>query len=134
YSNNFNPYVASSDIAPSEPEPVGTGFWIAGGNDNVVRYNHFYDNWRRGAMLFAVPDATVCGPPPVGSSVPVPGCDPTKFSTSYDNSIKGNTFGLSPSGKALPNGKDLWWDSFPGNTGNCFFDNKAAPGKTVTSA
>src|SRR5205814_1421321 len=53
YSNNFNPYVASSDIAPSEPEPVGTGFWIAGGNDNVVRYNHFYDNWRRGAMLFA---------------------------------------------------------------------------------
>ena len=33
-----------------------------GGNNNIVRNNHFWDNWRRGAMLFAVPDSTVCGP------------------------------------------------------------------------
>ena len=47
---------------PPVPVPVGAGLWIAGGNDNIVRYNHFYDNWRRGAMLFAVPDQLVCGP------------------------------------------------------------------------
>src|SRR3954466_14508308 len=48
YSNNFNPYLPGSPIHPAQPEPVGTGLWIAGGNDNVIRYNHFYDNWRRG--------------------------------------------------------------------------------------
>ena len=62
YSNNFNPYVAGSDVEPSVPVPVGTGMWIAGGNDNVVRNNYFYDNWRRGVMLFAVPDQVICGP------------------------------------------------------------------------
>ena len=62
YSNNFNPYVKGSDITPSVPVPVGTGMWIAGGNDNVVRNNHFYDNNRRGVMLFGVPDSTICSP------------------------------------------------------------------------
>jgi hypothetical protein len=37
-------------------------------------------------------------------------------------------------GKVRPNGLDMWWDSFPGNTGNCFWDNKAAPGKSVTTS
>ena len=134
YSNNFNPYLPSSDIAPTEPEPVGTGFWIAGGNDDVVRYNHFYDNWRRGAMLFAVPDSTVCGPPPVGSSIPVPGCDPHKFSTSYRDSFYGNVMGVAPNGQVEPNGTDFWWDDFPTNTGNCWYRNTAAPGRTVTTS
>ncbi len=133
YGNNFNPYLPDSDVAPFIASPVGTGLWLAGGNANVVEGNSFFDNWRRGVMLFAVPDATVCGPPPVGSSTPVPGCDPAKVSTSYDNTIAGNTFGKTPSGKTQPNGLDLWWDSFPGNTGNCFYGNKAAAGKTVTS-
>jgi hypothetical protein len=48
YDNNFNPYTEDSDVAPSVPLPVGTGLWIAGGNDDVVRNNRFYDNWRRG--------------------------------------------------------------------------------------
>ena len=78
YDNNFNPFQPGSDVEPFIPAPVGTGLWIAGGNANVVRNNHFYDNWRRGAMLFAVPDALVCGPPPVGSSTPVPGCSVTR--------------------------------------------------------
>jgi hypothetical protein len=134
YSNNFNPYLASSDIAPTEPEPVGTGFWIAGGNDNVVRYNRFYDNWRRGAMLFAVPDSTVCGPPPVGSSIPVPGCDPSRFSTSYRNSFYGNVMGVAPDGTAKPNGTDFWWDDYATNTGNCWYQNTAAPGRMVTTS
>ncbi len=133
YSNNFNPYAPGSDIAPSEPEPVGTGLWIAGGNDDVVRFNRFYDNWRRGAMLFAAPDATICGPV-IGSSIPVPGCDPTKFSTSYNDSFYGNVMGVAPTGAVEPNGTDFWWDNYPTNTGNCWYQNSAAPGQSVTSS
>ncbi|HEY3015003.1 MAG TPA: right-handed parallel beta-helix repeat-containing protein [Nocardioides sp.] len=134
FDNNFNPFVAGSDVAPFIAAPVGTGLWLAGGNANVLRYNRFYDNWRRGVMLFAVPDATVCGPPPVGSSTPVPGCDPAATTTSYDNRFHHNTMGLGPRGGVLPNGLDFWWDSFPGNTGNCWWDNTAAPGRSVTTS
>ena len=134
YSNNFNVYSPTSDVAPFVGSPVGTGLWLAGGNANDVYGNHFYDNWRRGLMLFAVPDATVCGPPPVGSQTPVPGCSLTSISTSYDNQIHDNVMGLSPTGAVLPNGTDFWWDSFVGNTGNCWWGNTAAPGTSVTSS
>jgi hypothetical protein len=130
YSNNFNPYQQDSDVEPFIPAPVGTGLWFAGGNANEVDSNRFYDNWRRGVMVFAVPDATVCGP----SDPQVPGCDATSTSTSYDNQIHDNTMGVSPAGEALPNGLDFWWDSFPGNTGNCWWGNTAAPGQSITSA
>ncbi|MEA2347221.1 MAG: hypothetical protein QOG62_1008 [Thermoleophilaceae bacterium] len=131
YDNNFNPYVKGSDVAPSVPLPVGTGLWIAGGNDNIVRNNRFYDNWRRGAMLFAVPDATVCGP---AIGTPVTGCDPTTLSTSYRNSFYGNKMGVAPGGKAKPNGVDFWWDSFAGNTGNCWWGNSGPGGSQVTTS
>ena len=131
YSNNFNPYVAGSDVAPFIPAPVGTGLWLAGGNANEVNGNHFYDNWRRGMMLFSAPDATVCGP---SETTPVPGCDPTRISTSYDNRIHDNVMGLDPAGATRPNGVDFWWDSFPANTGNCWWGNTAAPGKNVTTS
>jgi hypothetical protein len=134
YDNNFNPYVDGSDVKPYIPAPVGTGLWIAGGNDNVLRGNHFYDNYRRGVMLFAVPDATVCGPPPVGSSTPVPGCDPAKTSTSYNNSFTQNIMGVTPGGATALNGTDFWWDSYAGNTGNCWWANVAAPGHSITSS
>ncbi len=134
FSNNFNPFTSSSDVAPFIAAPVGTGLWLAGGNANKVRNNHFYDNWRRGTMLFAVPDATVCGPPPVGSNTPVPGCDPTKVSTSFNNEQNDNIMGVDPSGNAKPNGVDFWWDSFPGNTGNCWWGNKAAQGKRLVTS
>ncbi|MBI5104294.1 MAG: right-handed parallel beta-helix repeat-containing protein [Solirubrobacterales bacterium] len=133
YDNNFNPYVAGSDVKPYIPAPVGTGLWIAGGNDNVVRANRFYDNHRRGVMLFAAPDATVCGPI-VGSDTPVPGCEPTKVSTSYNNSFTQNVMGVAPGGEVRPNGTDFWWDNFPGNTGNCWWGNTAAPGRQVTTS
>jgi hypothetical protein len=126
YDNNFNPYLPGSQIDPKQPLPVGTGLWIAGGNDNVVRYNHFYDNYRRGVMLFAVPDATICGPGPLASNPPVTGCDPTKFSTSYRNKFYGNIMGVTPTGQKARNGVDFWWDSFPTNTGNCWYNNKPA--------
>jgi hypothetical protein len=130
YSNNFNPYVAGSDVVPTVPVPVGTGLWIAGGNDNVLRNNRFWDNWRRGTMLFAVPDATVCN----DTAIQVAGCDPTKVSTSYRNSFHDNVMGVAPNGSYQPNGTDFWWDSFPGNTGNCWFANKPATGHSITSS
>ena len=86
YSNNFNPYLPLCrqkagpngptgllDITPTVPVPVGTGLWIAGGNNNIIRNNRFWDNWRRGTMLFAVPDAFVCDDP----NDQLPGCEPT---------------------------------------------------------
>jgi hypothetical protein len=133
YSNNFNPYGPDSDVKPFIPVPVGTGLWIAGGNDNVLRGNHFWDNRRRGVMLFAAPDATVCGPV-VGSSTPVPGCDPSKVSTSYDNSFTANLMGVAPGGAVKPNGTDFWWDDFAGNTGNCWWGNIPAPGHSITTS
>jgi hypothetical protein len=133
YDNNFNPYQPDSDVDPFIPAPVGTGLWLAGGNANQIKDNRFYDNWRRGVMIFAVPDSTVCGPG-IGSTTPVPGCDPAAVSTSYDNHVYGNTMGVSPTGEVLPNGLDFWWDNFPGNTGNCWWDNTAAPGETVSTS
>jgi hypothetical protein len=54
-------------------------------------------------------------------------------STSYNNSFTANLMGVAPGGAIQPNGTDFWWDSFPGNTGNCWWANVAAPGKTITS-
>src|SRR3954471_16012172 len=133
YENNFNPYQPGSDVVPYIPAPVGTGLWIAGGNDNVLRRNHFYDNYRRGVMLFSAPDMFVCGPV-VGSTTPVPGCDPTKTSTSYNNSFTDNFMGIAPDGRTALNGTDFWWDDFLGNTGNCWWGNHAAPGRSVTTS
>ncbi len=97
-----------------------------------MRNNSFWDNWRRGLMLFAVPDATVCGPV-LGSDTPVPGCSVTGISTSYNNKIYGNKMGVAPDGSAKPNGTDLWWDAFPTNTGNCFWNNTGPGGKRATT-
>jgi hypothetical protein len=137
YSNNFNPYRPSSDVVPSVPLPVGTGLWIAGGNDNVVRNNHFYDNWRRGVMVFAVPDQLVCGPTGINPEQ-LPGCNPEKVppSTSYRNQFYGNVMGIAPNATVLPNGTgevatgrtDFWWDQYAGNTGNCWHDNVGKDG------
>ncbi len=134
YSNNFNVFAEDSDVKPFIPAPVGTGLWLAGGNENIVRNNRFYDNWRRGTMLFAVPDATVCGPEPIGSNTPVPGCNPLGVSTSYGNKQYNNIMGVAPDGTVKPNGVDFWWDAFPTNTGNCWWGNKAAPGKRLVTS
>ena len=141
YSNNFNPYIEGSDVVPSVPVPVGTGLWIAGGNDNVVRNNRFYDNWRRGVMVFAVPDQLVCGPTGINPEQ-LPGCNPEKVppSTSYRNQFYGNVMGRSPEGTELPNGTgdlstgrvDFWWDQYAGNTGNCWHDNVGKDGTAAT--
>jgi hypothetical protein len=157
YSNNFNLYLPAckpgespgppqggqnmdnpggncSDVVPTVPEPVGTGLWLAGGNANIIRNNHFWNNWRRGTMLFAVPDQLVCGP--AGNVDPslLAGCDPLKFppSTSYRNEFYGNKMGVSPSGLQQPNGLDFWWDDFPLNIGNCWHDNTGIAGTAAS--
>jgi hypothetical protein len=132
YSNNFNTYAQSSDVKPAFPYPVGTGLWIAGGNNHTVRYNRFWDNWRRGTMLFAVPDALVCGPATGNEQA---GCDAGSTSTSHRNRFYGNVMGIAPDGSKKPNGLDFWWDSFPGNQANCWYDNRGAgPIKTSPSS
>ena len=95
----------------SFPFPVGTGMWIAGGNNHTVRNNRIWDNWRRGTMLFAVPDSLICGPAADGNEQA--GCDSGSFSTSYDNRYYGNVMGTAPDGAPAPNGTDFWWDNFP---------------------
>lgn len=129
YSNNFNPYLPGSDVDPTVPVPVGTGMWIAGGNSNIVRNNVFWNNWRRGAMLFAVPDEFACDDP----QDQVPNCNPGQYATSYRNQFYGNVMGRTPKTKKKnsvrdPNGEDFWWDEGglnPPNpsTGNCWFNN-----------
>ncbi len=129
------PNQGCSDVTPTVPVPVGTGMWIAGGNANVVRNNRFYDNWRRGAMLFAVADVFVCNDP----NNQVAGCDPasTVPATSYRNRFFDNQMGRAPNGSAQPNGLDFWWDqgglilnpaSIPANSGNCWYGNTGPDG------
>jgi hypothetical protein len=132
YSNNFNDYhypqgyPESRKVASAVGVPLGTGIIIAGGNDDVVRGNRIYDNWRRGTMLLAVPDAISCPP---GSGT----CTPSNASsTSYDNRFFHNTLGRAPSGANKPNGVDFWWDEFPGDTGNCWFDNVGPDGTNAS--
>jgi hypothetical protein len=82
-------------------------------------------------MLFAAPDATICGP---AIGTPVTGCDPTKFSTSYNNQFYGNVMGVAPDGTVMPNGTDFWWDNYPTNTGNCWYQNQGAPGASPSTS
>ena len=134
YSNNFNPYEEGSDVEPTIPVPVGTGLWIAGGNNNTLRRNRFWNNWRRGVMLFAVPDSFVCGPQEENMQK---GCNPTAAlfdsSTSHRNQFHHNVMGVAPSGAARPNGVDFWWDKFPNNVENCWWQNRAFSGRSVTT-
>jgi hypothetical protein len=129
YSNNFNPYTTPNDVVTAFPYPVGTGMWIAGGNHHVMRFNHIYDNWRRGTMLFSVPDTLVCGPDSGNSQE---GCDPNSISTSHYNGYYDNFMGIAADGKAMPNGTDFWWDDFAGSRGNCWFRNNSP--KAITTS
>jgi Right handed beta helix region len=130
YSNNFNPY-KGGDVRPTVPMPVGTGMWIAGGNNNTIRNNWFFDNWRRGTMLFTVPNFFICDPP----TPSIPGCNPDELSTSHRNQFYGNKMGVTPKGKSRPNGLDFWWDEWENSANNCWYKNtgKAGTAASVTS-
>ena len=128
YSNNFNLFAPDSDVKPAFPFPSGTGMWIAGGNHHTVRENYFWNNWRRGTMLFSVPDAVVCGPAAGGNEQA--GCDPTQVSTSHYNQTYGNRMDQRPDGTVDRNGTDFWWDAAPGARGNCWWGNQSPTGIT----
>ena len=121
-----------SDVEPSVPVPVGTGLWIAGGNDDVVRNNHFYDNWRRGTMLFAAPDAAYADPAAWGGQSGR--LRPDQVLDLLPQPLLRQRHGRVAGRREGPNGTDFWWDSFPLNTGNCWYRNQAAPGSSVTSS
>ncbi|TMM06536.1 MAG: right-handed parallel beta-helix repeat-containing protein [Actinobacteria bacterium] len=128
YSNNFNVYGADSDVKSAVAIPIGVGALIAGGDDNVVRDNYIYDNWRRGTMLLAVPDVIACAPSPDEGAPP---CAPKGLTqTSNGNRYYNNVMGRSPDGEVMPNGVDFWWDQFPSNTGNCWYSNIGPDGTT----
>jgi hypothetical protein len=153
YSNNFNPYVEDesgelavcdsangenpgphgpdqgcTDVIPRIPAPVGTAFFIPGSNNNTIRDNRIWNNWRRGIMLFSVPDAFVCGEAVENHQH---GCDESEVNTSHRNEFHDNVLGQAPDGTPQPNGDgdpvamrtDFWWDEFLGNVRNCWYDN-----------
>src|SRR3954453_24020191 len=105
--------------------------WIAGGNHHTVRNNHFWDNWRRGTMIFSVPGAVVCGPAAGGNEQA--GCDSTKISTSHYNQTYDNVMDQRPDGTVDSNGIDFWWGAAPGARGNCWFRNKSPLGISTSS-
>src|SRR3954453_19517457 len=128
YSNNFNLFAPDSDVKPAFPFPSGTGMWIGRGNPHPVRDNYFWDNWRRGTMIFSVTDAVVCGPLAGGNEQA--GCDSTQISTSHYNQTSGNHMDQRPDGTIDRNGTDFWWDAAPGARGNCWFGNTSPTGIT----
>jgi hypothetical protein len=106
---------------------------IGGGNDDQLKGNFIYDNWRRGTMLMSVPDAISCAPNPDRGGPP---CTPGgAATTSNGNRYTQNTMGRTPSGQVMPNGVDFWWDEFASNHGNCWPANKGFDGTagSVTS-
>ena len=130
YNNNFDVYGPTSDVKSITPVPIGVGVLIAGGNDDIIRNNNIYDNWRRGTMLLAVPDAISCAPNPDAGSPP---CQPKgAASTSNGNLVYDNVMGRAPDGTVKPNGVDFWWDEFPSNRGNCWYSNTGPDGSAAS--
>ena len=132
YSNNVNIFTDDRDdfcrdtpwhertdptvVCPTFQVPVGTGMLIAGGNDNIVEDNYFFDNWRNGTMLFWVP-ATFRGEQD----------NARNYDTSVNNRYAGNCMGIRPAvldpdqvdfnacpGTSDVNGTDFWWDEEEG--------------------
>jgi hypothetical protein len=130
YSNNFNVYAPGSDVVSSVPVPIGVGMLIGGGNEDTLKGNYIYDNWRRGTMLMSVPDAISCAPNTNGTAPP---CTPGgAATTSNEDRYTGNVMSRTPDGKQLPNGVDFWWDEFASNHGDCWLANKGQDGSPAS--
>jgi hypothetical protein len=141
YSNNYDLFNDERDayckrpvqqrdpkvVCPTFQTAVGTGLMIAGGNGNITRGNHVYDNWRAGARLFWVP-TTLRGGDSTGQSE---NDDTNQFDTSNRNSYVDNKMGVRPDGTRDPNGVDFWWDEE--GAGNCWQGNAGPGGVKPTS-
>jgi hypothetical protein len=110
---------APRTICPQARVPTGTGLVIAGGNNNLVRENLIYNNWRRGVMLFYVP-AFFWG-----------GTDLFPPQTSHGNQFRANRMGVRADRSRDRNGLDFWWDGE--GTRNCWSDNSGPAGTTPSS-
>ncbi len=152
YSNNLNLYTEDPPVKPTVGVPVGVGILWPGMNSGRVHDNWIFDNWRRGTMLLAIPDAIV-QPDPDGQVNPGIAC-PTapSLTTSCNNQYFDNHMGQVPpgfteqawagmrfgaphgklDGGPLPNGVDFYWDEFAGNVGNCWFDNTGSDGTAAS--
>ncbi|HEX9235053.1 MAG TPA: right-handed parallel beta-helix repeat-containing protein, partial [Actinomycetota bacterium] len=126
YSNNFNPFYADNQnycrttpfpdrnphhVCPQFEVPVGSGIIIYGGDRNLIRRNHIYDNWRSGLRLYYIPAVIR------GDDNPADQTD-----TSNGNQILNNMFGITPDGRVELNGFDVTWDD--AGSGNCFQGNR----------
>ena len=150
YSNNFDVFGDDSPVRPLVGAPIGSGIVYAGMNDARVHDNWFFDNWRDGALLLAVPDAITSAGGPEGEvydGVSCPGAPENGISTSCGNHFFNNKMGQVPAGfrfprmdprfavahstgsGPMPNGNDFWWDEFQGNTANCWFNNTGFDGQ-----
>jgi hypothetical protein len=154
YSNNLDIYRDDAPFVPLVPQAVGTGIMWPGMNNGRFAHNRVFDNWRHGTLLVATPDS-VAGEPDGNVDKQNHCIDDSAASTSCANKYTQNNMGNVPNGfdahpglkkfgnksglldenvpDELPNGVDFWWDEFPTNDGNCWFENKGAGGGPVTS-
>jgi len=119
HDNNLDIYGPDSPTPPGGPAydffryPVGTGLWIIGGDNNIVRNNRIYNNVRFGMIL-------------AGNTLEHP--RPAKIN---DNQIMNNLMGAAagngagpnstafpPGGDYMPGGSDFFWDESGAN--NCW--------------
>ena len=151
YANNLDLYKSNPPVAPLVGVPIGTGIIYAGMNDSRVHHNWIFDNWRDGAMLFAVPDSFTNGGGAEGDIFPGVSCQGAPangLSTSCGNRFFRNRVGRAPRAFRLPgaigmfgnaytrganqnrpNGNDFWWgELFSTNTGNCWYENTGRDG------
>jgi hypothetical protein len=105
-------------VCPTFQVPVGTGIGIFGGNGDIARNNHIYDNWRDGIKLLYVP-AAFRGEPEKG------------IDTSFYNTFADNKMGVRPDGTPDANGNDFWWDEE--GKGNCWGGNTSHSGLRPSS-
>jgi hypothetical protein len=152
YSNNLDIYRPNPPFEPFVPQAIGTGIMWPGMNDGTFAHNWVFDNWRHGTLLLAIPDA-VAGTAEgnvdeeIHCSLTIPNV--AIASTSCANRYFGNHMGAVPpnfkphpgltkfgnrttlnggSPEEAPNGVDFWWDEFPTNDGNCWYDNTGPDG------
>jgi hypothetical protein len=94
-------------VCPAVGLPVGVGILVIGGNYNLFRENHIYDNWRIGIV-----------------QTWVPGAARNDFrweaqeETSHHNRYLDNVMGSAPDGSKMRNGVDYFWDGQ--GAGNCW--------------
>jgi hypothetical protein len=141
YSNNLDSY-DDPPFVNTVGLPMGVGNVWPGVNESSVHDNYIFDNWRRGTMLFAIPEGLTRGDPVDPSPS---GCENPEVMTSCGDEYYDNVMGQAPPGfkpsvavgkfgnpssldGSVANGVDFWWDEFAGNTGNCWHDNVGPDG------